>query len=53
MTQSFEENINDNFEAAKSAIANCAPLTLVQTVNNLIQTVGDVETVLHTINSGV
>lgn len=33
MTQSFEENINDNFEAAKSAIANCAPITLVQTVN--------------------
>lgn len=39
MTQSFENDINNNFASAKSAIAqlasNTAPISIVQTVNSL------------------
>ena len=45
MTQSFENDINNNFSAAKSAISNCAPISLVQTVNGKVNTSAIVSTV--------
>ena len=46
-TEAYTNDINNNFAAAKTAIANCAPISLVQTVNGKV----NVSDIASTVNA--